>query len=96
VEVRITVFVENSVIYPFDVIGEHGFSVFVEMENFSFLFDTGQGKALVNNALALKVLREYDIEKLGASHCTGLSAARLFGSLKEKFFFASVGAVLEV
>jgi 7,8-dihydropterin-6-yl-methyl-4-(beta-D-ribofuranosyl)aminobenzene 5'-phosphate synthase len=45
----------------------------------------------------LKVLKEYEIEKLGASHCTGLSAAaRLFGNLKEKFFFASVGAVLEV
>jgi len=53
-ELRVTVLVENSVIYPFDVIGEHGFSVFVEMEDFCFLFDTGQGKALINNALALK------------------------------------------
>ncbi|WP_457755911.1 MBL fold metallo-hydrolase [Thermodesulfatator indicus] len=53
-ELKITILVENSVIYPFDVLGEHGFSVFLEMKDFSFLFDTGQGKALINNSLALK------------------------------------------
>ncbi len=53
-ELRITILAENSVVVPFDVIGEHGFSAFVEMDGFNFLFDTGQGKALVNNALALK------------------------------------------
>ena len=53
-EVRITVLVENSVVVPFDVIGEHGFAAFVETPEFNFLFDTGQGKALINNALALK------------------------------------------
>ncbi len=53
-EVRITVLAENSVVVPFNVIGEHGFSAFVETRQFSFLFDTGQGKALINNALALK------------------------------------------
>ncbi len=53
-EVRITVLTENSVVVPFDVIGEHGFAAFVETPEFNFLFDTGQGKALINNALALK------------------------------------------
>jgi len=53
-ELKITILAENSVVVPFDVIGEHGFSAFVEMEGFNFLFDTGQGKALVNNAIALK------------------------------------------
>ncbi len=53
-ELRITILAENSVVVPFDVIGEHGFSAFVEMRDFNFLFDTGQGKALVNNAIALK------------------------------------------
>ena len=53
-ELRITILAENSVVVPFDVIGEHGFSAFVEMDGFNFLFDTGQGKALINNALALK------------------------------------------
>ncbi len=53
-DLRITVLAENSVVVPFNVIGEHGFSAFVEMPGYNFLFDTGQGKALVNNALALK------------------------------------------
>lgn len=53
-KLKITILAENSVIVPFDVIGEHGFSAFVETEDFSFLFDTGQGKALVNNATSLK------------------------------------------
>ncbi len=53
-ELKITILAENSVVVPFDVIGEHGFSAFVETKDFNFLFDTGQGKALVNNAIALK------------------------------------------
>ena len=53
-DVKVTVLAENSVVVPFNVIGEHGFAAFVETPDFNFLFDTGQGKALVNNALALK------------------------------------------
>ncbi|MEO1785141.1 MBL fold metallo-hydrolase [Thermodesulfobium sp. 4217-1] len=53
-DLRITILAENSVVLPFDVIGEHGFSAFVETPNFNFLFDTGQGKALLNNSIALK------------------------------------------
>ncbi len=53
-DIRVTVLAENSVVNPFGIIGEHGFSVFVETPDFNFLFDTGQGKAFVNNALALK------------------------------------------
>ncbi len=53
-ELKITILAENSVVVPFDVIGEHGFSAFVETENFNFIFDTGQGRALVNNSIALK------------------------------------------
>jgi 7,8-dihydropterin-6-yl-methyl-4-(beta-D-ribofuranosyl)aminobenzene 5'-phosphate synthase len=33
--------------------GEHGFSAFVEMENCNFLFDTGQGKVLLNNSFIM-------------------------------------------
>jgi 7,8-dihydropterin-6-yl-methyl-4-(beta-D-ribofuranosyl)aminobenzene 5'-phosphate synthase len=53
-ELKITILAENSVVGPFSVIGEHGFSAFVETKYFNFLFDTGQGKALINNAMALK------------------------------------------
>ncbi len=53
-ELKITILAENSVVVPFDVIGEHGFSAFVETDDFNFLFDTGQGRALVNNSIALR------------------------------------------
>ncbi len=52
-KIRITVLCENSVIIPFGVVGEHGFSVFVETSNGNFLFDTGQGKGILNNAMIL-------------------------------------------
>ncbi len=52
-ELKITVLAENSVVVPFNVIGEHGFSVYIEYGSLRFLFDTGQGKALLNNAIAL-------------------------------------------
>jgi 7,8-dihydropterin-6-yl-methyl-4-(beta-D-ribofuranosyl)aminobenzene 5'-phosphate synthase len=42
-------------------------------------------------------LREFDIERLGVSHCTGMAAsvvlAQEFG---ERFFFCSVGTVVEL
>ena len=51
---RLTILCENSVGVPFDVIGEHGFSCFVETETGNYLFDTGQGYTIVQNSLALK------------------------------------------
>jgi 7,8-dihydropterin-6-yl-methyl-4-(beta-D-ribofuranosyl)aminobenzene 5'-phosphate synthase len=45
----------------------------------------------------LKVLEEIGIEKIGVSHCTGqLRSAQLYGKFQKRFFFGSVGAVLEV
>lgn len=45
----------------------------------------------------LRVLDQYQIEKVGVSHCTGLpKAALLAGQLGERFFFGNVGTVLEV
>ncbi len=44
----------------------------------------------------LKAIDRTGIEKVGASHCTGLKkAARLTERLGERFFFANVGTVLE-
>lgn len=44
----------------------------------------------------LAVLDRYHIERIGVSHCTGLpKAAMLHARLKDRFFFGSVGAVLE-
>lgn len=49
-ELKITILCENSVMVPFGVIGEHGFAAFVEYGDKVFLFDTGQGKGLLNNS----------------------------------------------
>jgi len=50
---KLTILCENSVGVPFGVIGEHGFACFVETDQGNYLFDTGQGFAITQNALAL-------------------------------------------
>lgn len=49
---QITVLADNSVHAP-DLIAEHGFSLLVEAGGRRILFDTGQGRALSENARAL-------------------------------------------
>lgn len=45
----------------------------------------------------IAALKEYRVEKVGVSHCTGLKAAsRLYAEFGENFFFGRVGEVLEV
>ncbi len=45
----------------------------------------------------ITALKEYGVEKIGVSHCTGLKAAsRLYSEFGEGFFFGHVGEVLEV
>ena len=51
---RLTILCENTVGVPFGVIGEHGFACYVETAKGNYLFDTGQGFAIVQNAIALK------------------------------------------
>ena len=47
-------------------------------------------------AETLKALDNYRIDRIGVSHCTGLSrAAVMHARLKERFFFGSVGFVLK-
>ena len=66
---RITILCENSVGVPFDVIGEHGFSCFVETDKGNYLFDTGQGFAIIQNSLALKKdLRSIDAVMISHGH----------------------------
>ncbi len=44
----------------------------------------------------LRVIEQFQIERIGVSHCTGLAkAAVLYNRLGDRFFFGSVGAVLE-
>jgi len=45
----------------------------------------------------IEAMAQMGVEKVGASHCTGLvGAARLREALGDSFFFAGVGSVLEV
>jgi 7,8-dihydropterin-6-yl-methyl-4-(beta-D-ribofuranosyl)aminobenzene 5'-phosphate synthase len=58
---------ENSVIPCPGLLGEHGFSVLIERRDRTFLFDTGQGHTIVQNAKVLKKnLRK--ISKIFLSH----------------------------
>jgi 7,8-dihydropterin-6-yl-methyl-4-(beta-D-ribofuranosyl)aminobenzene 5'-phosphate synthase len=44
----------------------------------------------------LRVIEQFQIERIGVSHCTGLAkAAILYNRLGDRFFFGSVGAMLE-
>jgi len=52
--IRITVLCENTVSGPLPVIGEHGFSCFIETPDGNYLFDTGQGFGILGNADALE------------------------------------------
>ena len=45
----------------------------------------------------IKVLKKMDIERIGASHCTGLRAAfRLFQEFGDRSFYGHVGSILEI
>jgi len=45
---------------------------------------------------SIEALHQFDIEKIGGSHCTGLTGlAHLMHAFGERFFFASVGTVVK-
>ncbi|MGI6486135.1 MAG: MBL fold metallo-hydrolase [Thermoanaerobacterales bacterium] len=54
-KVKATVLCENYVSFNTGCIAEHGWSVFLETSQGNYLFDTGQGKAIINNTRFLKV-----------------------------------------
>jgi 7,8-dihydropterin-6-yl-methyl-4-(beta-D-ribofuranosyl)aminobenzene 5'-phosphate synthase len=47
---KATILCENCVFGNVGAIAEHGWAVFIETNQGNFLFDTGQGKAIINNA----------------------------------------------
>jgi 7,8-dihydropterin-6-yl-methyl-4-(beta-D-ribofuranosyl)aminobenzene 5'-phosphate synthase len=50
---RVTILCENNVTMPLKVMGEHGFACYIETPRGNYLFDTGQGLGLKNNAAVL-------------------------------------------
>jgi len=53
-EIKATVLCENCVFSNVGAMAEHGWAVFIETEYGNFLFDTGQGKTIINNAAHFK------------------------------------------
>ena len=52
-DIKITILCENTAILPFKIIGEHGFACYIETKYGNYLFDTGQGLGILNNAAVL-------------------------------------------
>jgi 7,8-dihydropterin-6-yl-methyl-4-(beta-D-ribofuranosyl)aminobenzene 5'-phosphate synthase len=45
----------------------------------------------------IRALKEYDIDKIGVSHCTGLETSmRLYQEFGDRFFFCNVGSTIEI
>jgi len=51
---KATVLCENYVFSNIGAIAEHGWAVFIETDQGNFLFDTGQGRTIINNARYFK------------------------------------------
>lgn len=49
-EIRATILCENCTFFSSGALAEHGWSVYLETEEGNFLFDTGAGKTIINNA----------------------------------------------
>ena len=49
-KIKATVLCENSVFFKVGALAEHGWAVYIETAYGNYLFDTGQGKAIINNA----------------------------------------------
>ena len=52
-KIKATIVSENCVFHLPGAVAEHGLSIFMETDRGNYLLDTGQGKAVVNNALVL-------------------------------------------
>jgi 7,8-dihydropterin-6-yl-methyl-4-(beta-D-ribofuranosyl)aminobenzene 5'-phosphate synthase len=66
---RLTILCDNSVGMPFGGVGEHGFACHIETDNGHYLFDTGQGLGILQNAAALKKdLRRIDSVMISHGH----------------------------
>ncbi len=67
-EWRVTVLCENSVPFP-GVLGEHGFAAYIESPGGNYLFDTGGGFTLIQNANSMRLKKDLTkIEKVILSH----------------------------
>lgn len=91
-DVCITILVENTTPVP-GLLGEYGFSALIEVDGKRFLFDTGSGAAVIQNAKTLGIDLS-SIEALVISHGhfdhTG-SVLQLLPELKKPIVYAHSG-----
>ena len=75
-KVKATILCENHVMWDRRLLGEHGFSVFLETEYGNYLFDTGIGTTIVNNSMAfgfdLKTVKGIILSHNHGDHTGGL------------------------
>ncbi len=79
-DIRITTLADNCVFGKLKVFGEHGLSMFVEVNGHRILFDTGTGRTLLNNAKEIGVELK-DAEFIIISHGHGDHMGGLEGVL---------------
>lgn len=86
---KVTVLCENSVYGRMGAIAEHGWSVFLETEAGNYLFDTGQGLGLTNNAMVLNKdltsIKGIILSHHHEDHTGGLYAALEVGGAKKVY-----------
>ncbi len=81
-ECRITVLCENTV-QGLGLLGEHGFSAFIETPGQNILFDTGQGFGIIRNSLKLqKDLRQVSRVVLSHGHLDHVGGLMAFLEVK--------------
>ncbi len=76
--IKLTILSENYVKTSFGLMAEHGFSVFVEKDQNSYLFDTGQNGICVHNSnklgCNLKKIKKIILSHGHYDHCNGLES----------------------
>lgn len=81
---KITILCNNSVKTFYPCIGEHGFSAFIETDYGNFLFDTGKGIGIIENAITLNkdlhTIKALILSHGHHDHCGGME--KLFKYIK--------------
>ncbi len=65
---KITVLVDNTVLKPRGLKGEHCLSILIEKDNKKILFDTGQSDILIENANKLGIDLDFDAIVISHGH----------------------------
>jgi len=81
---KITTIVDN-IVYDGKLVAEHGFSIYLNDDNYKVLFDTGQTDILINNAEILKVdLSDIDAVVISHGHYDHTGGLQAFCKVNSK------------